>query len=361
MTSSEISITRLFNQKIEATKFSSAKELVASMGAMQAQDYAMSKWAIGSRLVHSTDEMVETALNNGDIIRSHLMRPTWHFVSTDDIYWMNELSAANIKMKFKSRHRELELSEELILKGEKVFENAISEAGNLTREELDTELQKANIKTVKNQLYHLLFCAELDGILCSGKVKDGKQTYDLLSKRVPNRKMFYRDESLAELAKRYFQSHGPATIDDFIWWSGLSVTDARKGLESIKSLFISEIINSKTYWFSDILPGLQPDKTSVHLLPAFDEYLIGYCDRSASLLLTDNPKAVSSNGIFYPVIVLNGQVIGTWKRTSKIEKVIVKTNFFQSPNLHLKSLIEEEANRFGQFLNKKAEINFKVE
>jgi hypothetical protein len=360
MTLMDISGSRLFSQKIEQTGFTSAKELVSWMGAMQAQDYAMSKWAIGSRLVHSTDEMVETALNNGEIIRSHLMRPTWHLVSADDIYWMNDLSATKIRQNFKSRHRDLELSEEMILKSEKVFEKAISKEGNLTRDELDAELQKVNLITVENQLYHLLFCAELDGILCNGAVKNGKQTYDLLSRRVPNRRTLFREESLAELAKRYFQSHGPATIDDFVWWSGLSITDARKGLESIKSGLNSEIINSKTYWFSNTFSDLQPDKTSVHLLPAFDEFIIGYCDRSASLSLTNNPKAVSSNGIFHPIVVVNGQVIGTWKRTSKKELVILSANLFQTPTLSLKSAIEEEANRFGQFLNKRTEINIKT-
>lgn len=354
----EISNTRLSSQKIESTGIASAKELVAWMGAMQAQDYAMSKWAVGSRLVHSTDEMVESALNNGEIIRAHLMRPTWHFVSADDIYWMNDLSAAKIKRNFNSRHRELELSEEMILKSEKVFEKAISNEGNLTRDELDAELLKVDIKTAKNQLYHLLFCAELAGILCSGAVKNGKQTYDLLSKRVPNKKTLSRDESLAELAKRYFQSHGPATIEDFVWWSGLSITDARKGLELVRSGFISETIDSKTYWFPNSCSNAKPNKTLVHLLPAFDEFLIGYRDRSASLSLVNNPKAVSSNGIFYPVIAVDGQVVGTWKRTLKKDKVMVATNFFQSPDQFIKSLIEEEANRFGRFLNKKTAVVF---
>lgn len=360
MTLLEISNARLLNQKIDSTGFTSVKELVSCMGAMQAQDYAMSKWAIGSRLVHSTDELVETALNKGEIIRFHLMRPTWHLVSADDIYWMNDLSASKIKQNFKSRHRDLELSEEMILKSEKVFEKVISTQGNLTRDELDAELQKVKIITVENQLYHLLFCAELDGIICSGAVKNGKLTYDLLRRRVPNKRTLSRDESLAELAKRYFQSHGPATIDDFVWWSGLSVTDARKGLESVKSGFYSETIDSKTYWFSEQFSGLQHDKFLVHLLPAFDEFIIGYCDRSASLSLTDNPKAVSNNGIFHPVIVFNGQVIGTWKRTFKKEVVIVSANLFQSPTQFIISVIEEEANRFGQFLNKKTEINIKT-
>ena len=153
MNLSDISLSRLLSQNIESTRFTSAKELVSWMGAMQAQDYAMAKWAIGTRLVHSTDEMVEEAINKGEIIRSHLMRPTWHLVSSEDIYWMNDLSAAKIRQQFTSRHRELELSEAMILKSEKVFEKALSNGGNLTREELNSELQKVNIKTVENQFF----------------------------------------------------------------------------------------------------------------------------------------------------------------------------------------------------------------
>jgi hypothetical protein len=361
MTFLEISNTRLFSQKIAATEFTSAKEMVGWMGAMQAQDYTMAKWALGTRLLNSTDEMVENAFNKGDIIRTHLMRPTWHFVSADDIYWMNNLSAFKIKSKLKSRHHELELSDSIISKSNTIFEKALLKGENLTREEMAAELERANVKPNNNQLYHLLFCAELDGIVCSGKMKGGKQTYALLSERVPFKRDLTKDESLAELAIRYFTSRCPATIDDFAWWSGLTISDAKNGLELVKSGFISETIDSMLYWFPISFSNAQSDKTSVHLLPAFDEFLISYKNRSASLSLTDNLKAVSSNGVFHPIVVRNGQVIGIWKRTIKKEKVIVEISFFQSPEPSTKSLVEIEAYRFGQFIHKITEVYFQTE
>ena len=357
MTTFEISNTRLINQKIKSTEFTSAKDLVSWMGAMQSQDFTMAKWAIGNRLVHSINEMVETAFNKGEILRSHLMRPTWHFVSADDIYWMNELSAPKIKSLMKTRHQGLELTESVILKSERIFEKALLKGEHLTREEMAGALNKENIKLVSHQLYHLLFLAELDGIICSGKIKEGKQTFALLSERVPHKRMLFRDESLAELARRYFTSRSPVTLADFIWWSGLSITDAKKGFEMVKSTFISETIESKIYWMTHQFSNSINHENSVHLLPAFDEFLISYRDRSASLSLADNPKAVSSNGIFYPVIVVNGQVIGVWKRIFKKDKVRVLTHFFQSPDALTKSLIKEEANRLGRFLNKNTEID----
>jgi hypothetical protein len=358
MTLNDISNIRLNSQKIVATEFKTANQIVNWMGAIQAQDYSMAKWAIGVRLLNPTDEGIETSLDKGEIIRTHLMRPTWHFVSAEDIYWMLELTAPKIKSSLKSRHKELELSESIFSKSNFIIEKALSFGLSLTREELAKEYDKAMINTNGNRLSHLLLRAELDGIVCSGPIKENKQTYALLNERVPCKKVLSRDESLGELAKRYFTSRCPATLQDFIWWSGLSVTEARLALESVKSSFISDTIGSQIYWFTNSFPQTVYDKSSTHLLPAFDEFLISYKDRSASLSLTDNKKNVSDNGIFRPVIVINGQVTGLWKRTIKKNIIIIETDFFLGPDkIHI-DLIEKKANIFGQFLKKEIEVIF---
>ncbi|HNW50645.1 MAG TPA: winged helix DNA-binding domain-containing protein [Prolixibacteraceae bacterium] len=349
----DISNYRVLNQITRFTTCFSADQMVYDLGAMQAQDFAMAKWALGARLPGFTEGAVESAFNEGKIIRTHLMRPTWHLVSADDIYWLNDLTAPKIKSSAKSRHRDLGLTDSLVRNCESIFEKAVSERGHLTREEFAEELSCANLKIESHQLYHLLFIAELDALLCSGRLKNGKQTYALLSERVPNRKTFSRDESLAELAKRYFTSRCPATIDDFIWWSGLSVSDAKRALEMIKSGFVSETIDSKTYWFTEALLCIPMNAPSVFLLPAFDEFLICYKDRSASLSLVDNRKVVSNNGIFYPFILVDGQVAGVWKRTLKNDRVIVAFTFFQKPDLKTKEAIEKEADRYACFLERK--------
>jgi hypothetical protein len=356
---SDIAGLRLINQQIAGTGFGTVKEIVTWMGAMQAQDYAMVKWAIGVRLPDSTEQVIETAIDNREIIRTHLLRPTWHFVSADDIYWMLALTAPRIKASMKSRHQELGLSETVVTQSNDLIEKALGEAKSLTREELIVLLKNAGIATDANRMSHLLARAELDGIVCSGPIKSGKQTYALLEERVPKTKSLMKDEALATLAKKYFASRGPATLQDFVWWSGLSVSDAKHAVELVKSDFISETIASQTYWFTGFnsMPGV--DKDAVYLLPAFDEFIISYKDRSASLPFENHKKTVSDNGIFRPVIVVNGQVMGIWKRALKRDRVIVETELFTQPDKIIVSLIEKSLAQYGHFLEKETEINHK--
>ena len=165
-----------------------------------------------------------------------------------------------------------------------------------------------------------------------------------------------RDEALAELAKRYFTSHVPATIKDFTWWSGLAVTEAKQALDLAQTILLSETIGNERYWFADSFPERKLDNTSTHLLPAFDEFLISYKDRSASLALRHNKKAVSDNGIFRPVIVVNGQVAGIWKPIKNKEKVIIETSFFIKINGSSRMLLKEKVAAYGKYLNKRTEI-----
>jgi len=351
-----ISVQRLFNQQIAESKFSAADEIVGWMGAMQAQDYPMAKWAIGLRLQDSKDQLIEAAINRGDILRTHILRPTWHFVSADDIYWLLELTAPHIFSSLKFRHKFLEISDDILKKSNKLIEKALSTGSHLTREEIAKILAKARIKTDLNRLSHLLLLAELAGITCSGVARGNRTTYALLPKRVPHRKVYPHDESLAKLAQRYFNSRGPARLQDFIWWSGLPAAKAKKALELAKSNFISQTIDSEEYWFSGSIPSHQNDNTSPYFLAAFDEFLIGYKDRSAPLAGISDKKAISNNGIFHPLLVINGQVRGTWKRTIKDDKVLIEIYLFDAHKNKIKNLKWENAERFGYFLNKKTEI-----
>lgn len=356
MTLSEISNIRLKNQKISDASNDDIKNIVYRMGAMQAQEFGMSKWALGIRSLNSTEQLINNAINNGEIIRTHVMRPTWHYVSPEDIYWMLDLTAHRIKNSMRARNRELELTEEVFTKCRNIIEKAFSTKKSITREEFGSEFNRSGINTDNNRLSHILFEFELNKIICSGEIQGTKPTYSLLTEKVPVKKTLNKEESLAELAKRYFTSHGPATIKDFAWWSGLPLGEARKGLETVKNHFVSEDINHKTYWFSDNSLTNVPEYT-FFLLPAFDEFLISYNDRSASLLDVFSKKTISINGMFYPIVVVNGQVCGLWKRTVKKDKVIIETNLFdKSLSKKLKHSINESANKFGSFLNKETEV-----
>jgi hypothetical protein len=356
MNLSDISARRLISQNIARTDFKDAKDIVHWMGAMQAQDYAMAKWAVGVRLPNSTDSAIEAAINKGEILRTHLLRPTLHLVSAENIYWMLELTAPQIKAALRSRQKELEISEAVVTISQGIMEAALRDVPQLSRDEMVDELVRAGIANDDNRAYHLLLMAELDGILCSGAIIDGKQTYALLEKRVPKPKSLSREEALARLAKLYFASHGPATVGDFAWWARLSVGVAKRALEMVKSDLDSQTIDSQTYWFlnSYSLPTIDPEE--VYLLPAFDEFIISYKDRTASLPFENFNKAVSSNGIFRPVIVVNGQVMGIWKRTLKKDCVIVETQFFKQPGKIILSRTEKAAEQYGCFLQKKAEL-----
>jgi hypothetical protein len=356
----EITASRLVSQQIEKTNFKTAEEIVGWMGAMQAQDYSMVKWAVGVRLPNSTDRVIEAAINNGEIIRMHLLRPTWHLVSAKDIYWMLELTAPQIKATLKSRHKELGLSETIITKSNTVIKKALRDGKHLTRNELVAELEKNRIMTNENRASHLLLQAELDGIVCSGATKGKNQTYALLEERVPKTKSLSREKALAKLARQYFASHCPATLQDFIWWSGLSVSDAKQALEIAKSDLFSKKIGSHIYWFTNFSSISKKDAEDVHLLPAFDEFIISYQDRSAALPFEKHNKAVSNNGIFRPVIVVNGQVMGIWKRTIKKDKVIVETEFFNQPSKATINQIEKATEQYGCFLEKETEFVYKL-
>jgi hypothetical protein len=347
---------RQHNQQLSGASFNAVKEVVAHMGAMQAQDYAMSKWAVGVRLPGLTDKSVEKAIDAGEIIRTHVLRPTWHLVSSKDIHWMLALTAPRIKASMNPRLKELGLSDAIIKKSNKIIVKALQGGHHQTRATLVDLLEKSNIRTDNNRSSHLLLCAELDGIVCSGAHKNNKPTYALLSEWVPKKKSLTRDEALAALANTYFTSHAPATLQDFTWWSGLAPGEAKAALEGVQGHFISEKINGEIYWLHNSFKIPKAVNDELHLLPAYDEFLISYKNRSASLPEEHNKKALSVNGIFYPLIVLNGRVEGLWKRTIKKDVAIIQANTFKTPTKKIKTLIHNAAEKYGDFLEKKIQV-----
>jgi hypothetical protein len=353
----DILAIRLFNQQITGNRFQTAKEIVSWMGAMQAQDFPMAKWAIGLRLPDVTDQAIETAFNKGEIIRIHLLRPTWHFVSADDTFWMLELTAPRIKASLKSRQKQLGLTVTILSKSNNIIEKALANGNFLTRNKLKTKFENMKIATDGNRLSHLMMHAEMEGLVCSGPIKGKQQTYALLEERAPKKETFIKEEALGKLAQRYFTSHSPATFRDFVWWSGLTVADARHALELVKDELVSDKIEDQIYWLNSSFSLPQKNLDSIHLLPAFDEYLISYKDRSAMLHFEDHKSKVSFYGVFRPIIVVNGVVAGIWKRTIKKDKVVVETSFFQETQNNQIDLVEKAVKAFGDFLEKETTIN----
>lgn len=354
MNPKEIARLRLVNQLVGSGD-RPAGAVTAAMAALQAQNYNMCLWTIGIRSGLSLAE-VEQAFARGEILRTHLLRPTWHMVSAHDIRWLLSLSAPQIKATMKSRWKELELDEATCVKSTAIIEKALSGGRHQTREQLMQMLEQAGISAEGQRAAHLMVYAELEQVVCSGVPSGKQQTYALLAERAPATKEPDRAEALAELAWRYFSSRGPATLQDFVWWSGLTITDARIGLEAARSRLASERIAGQEYFRKDGMPGTA-NKQPAYLLPAFDELIIAYKDRTATLPHQHFSKAVSNNGIFWPVILYNGQVTGTWKRTLKKDKVVVEPQYFNPPAQTALSAVQRAARQYAGFLGLKAELS----
>lgn len=357
MTHQEISHHRLVSQKLLETNSNSPEEIVRHLGAMQAQDYAMAKWAIGSRC-NATEKEIEEVINSGKIIRTHILRPTWHFVATDDIHWMLDVSGPQVKRIILSETKKYGYDEKEFERINSNIEKILAGNNHLTREEI---VQELNIKKVSGEYYLspvlIMMYAELSGLVCNGKMKGKQITYALLEEKVskPQSKLT-KEEGLGKLAKRYFESHGPATLHDFSWWSGFPPTTVRLAINSIESELNSVEIDNQKYWFGTNFTGLDNFCESVHFLPAFDEILISYKTREVSILLEHQPKAFTNNGIFKPVILENAKVIGTWKRTLKKDHAKIETQFFNETEDHKKSIVFEGIKSFEKYLETKIAI-----
>ncbi len=362
MTNLDIAHRRLHNQLITRPMFEKPDDVVKWLGAVQAQDYAGAKWALGLRMQGVTDDVIEQAFADGSILRTHVMRPTWHFVAPADIRWLLALTAPRVNALNAYYYRKLELDDAVFTCCNAALVKALQGGKQLTRPELVSVLRQEGIVSDDILRFTLIIMhAELDGIICSGARRGKQFTYALLDERVPTTKNLDRDEALAEFARRYFTSHGPATLQDFVWWSGLSAADAKAGLEMVTSQLMHEVIGSQTYWFSASMPSVKDISQTVHLLPNFDEYTVGYTDRSAVFEASDAAKFDARGNVLNHVIVLNGRVVGTWKRTIKKDTVIVTPNFFAPLNEAETRAFVAAANRYGAFLNMSVTITWKVE
>jgi Winged helix DNA-binding domain len=350
MTRSDIARLRLHNQRIAYATIEKPSDVVAWLGAVQAQDYLGALWAVGLRMRNAVEADVERAIADRTIIRTWPMRGTLHFVAAADIRWMLELLtprvAANIRQYLL---REFDLDEGAFARSKDLFARALQGGKQLTRNAMYDVLEAGGV-SASQRGRHILTLLAQDGFICFGAREGKQQTFVLLDEWAPKARRMARDESLAEIAKRYFTGHGPATLQDFAWWSGLTTADATAGLEMAKRFLAQETINGQTYWLASSTPATKDSSPTAYLLPAYDEYTVAYKDRSAVLNPTYTKQANSGNGILYPTIVVDGQVVGTWKRTLKIDSLTVTPSPFAKLKLAETRAIADAANRYGKFL-----------
>jgi hypothetical protein len=275
MNSRDIAHLRLANQRIAGSSFGRPEELVKWMGCVQAQDYGMAKWAVGCRLKEGNEAGIEDAFKKGMILRTHVLRPTWHFVCPEDIGWMLKISAPKIRAMMKRQLHQLGIDHVTLEKSKRILTKVLGLHRRMTRQELTKSFLKEKIATGDSRVGHLLLDAELDALICSAG-RTGKQfAYGLFEERVPKSRVMHKEAAFAELARRYFLSRGPATVQDFAWWSGLTLTNARDGL--------------------------------------------------------DEQFAAACSGGLKPVVIHNGKVAGVWRRAENKDRVVVKATYFASP------------------------------
>jgi hypothetical protein len=357
MISEDIALQRLLHQQVAQPTFAHPSEVVAWLGAVQAQDYLGALWAVGLRTPGATEQTIEQALADRTIVRTWPMRGTIHFVAAADVRWMLELLAPRVVQRTRSRRAGLGLDEQVIAASAKVLTSALQGGKQLARNAIYELLEQANIATDSSRGLHILGHLAHDRLLCFG-ARAGKQpTFALLDEWIPAAKSLPHDEALATLAQRYFTGHGPATIQDFMWWSGLTTKEAKAGLAAIEGQLEHTIIGEQEYYFAPNLPKASADPRDAFLLPPFDEFLVAYRDRSAALDPRYNNLIVpGGNGIFNPIIVIGGRVVGTWKRVFKQNNVVITFSPFEEFSKAQASAIRSAADRYGEFVGKRAVI-----
>lgn len=350
MNRNQITRCRLWNQQIAHARYRTPSEVVAVLGAMQAQDYAGALWAIGLRLPDATQTDVERAIANRTIIRTWPMRGTLHFVAAADVRWLLELLGSRAAAGRAGRLRQLELDGATLARSGDVIVRALEGGRQRSRSAIFADLEAAGIAVAGQRGYHILGHWAQHGLICFGVHEDKQPTFVLLAEWAPQAPSLARDEALAELAARYFTSHGPATLQDFVAWSGLTLTDARAGI-SLAAQLIREESGGVAYWMAQTLPAPSPAPSEVYLLPGFDEYMLGYRDRSAALDPQHAPKITpGSNGVFQPTVVVEGQVAGVWKRTLKKASVRIDVAPFALWGDDTAAGIAAAAARYGHFI-----------
>ena len=373
-----LALARLRNQRLTGPALASPSDVVRWLGAVQSQDYAGACWGISLRCGGLTAASFTQAFNAGHILRTHVMRPTWHFVTPEDIRWLQALTSPRVHAANAFAYRFAELDDTTFRRAERLITRALQGGKARTRRELAAGLEKSGVPAAGLRLACIVMRAELNALICSGPIVGKEHTYMLLEERVPAAPVLKRDEALALLARRYFASHGPASVHDFSWWSGLTVADARAGLETVKSSLESSEIDGRSYWgppegHSRAGRGSRATQNApapsrraaplVHLLPNYDEHVVAYRDHSHSFdpatrevgrTRGSDRRPPGDRGPGEPLalhlIARDGLVVGRWRRTFERNQAVITTQLLTPLRPRETKALEQAAAKFGRFL-----------
>ena len=352
-----LALLRLRSQRLSGPA-GTPEEAVGWMGAIQSQEYGLAKWSIGQRTVAVTDATLDALVAEGRILRTHILRPTWHFVLPADIRWMMALTGPRVEAKTRLRQQSLGLDDGTMSRALDIIRDGLAGGRRLTRRQIGALLAEQGIHADAGRLAYVLMQAELDLVVCSGGLEGKQQTYALLDELVPAAEPVPRDEALAELVRRYFTSHGPSTIADFTWWSGLTVADTRRGLEMCGSELEQLDLDGTTYWLGRAATDGRPDPSpAVHLVQTFDEYVVGY-QRTRSVMDVaglSGPGTWNPNSFSNPALI-GGQMAGGWRRTTRNGVLSIEFEPMRTLNGAEQDALQDAVQAHGRFLEMPAQL-----
>jgi hypothetical protein len=333
-------------QRLTGEPFATPVEAVARSGAVQAQEHAEALWSLGMRVREGTAAGVQAACDRGDIVRTHVMRPTWHFVAAADLRWLLRLTAGRVRAREAGRLRELGLDAGTLARADETLARTVADGEPRTRAELARALAAAGIDPAGQRIAHIVMNAELGAVICSGPRRGSQHTYVGLDRsgRVPDAPARSREADVAELAERYFTSHGPATLRDFAWWSGLTVADGRAGVEATGERLVSETADDGTRWITAAGGAAAPRSGDALLLGTYDELLVAYRDLR-SVGVDGRPSTKLSRR----PVVIDGRTVGAWTRRSTPRTVTLEVALHRPPSRAQRAALDAAAERFGAF------------
>jgi len=356
MTEAEIAVRRLVSHRLASEQLKTPAEAAAWMGALQAQDYGASLRATGVRVLGATEATIEAALDSGEVVRTWPMRGTLHLMAPNDVRWMLELTAPRAIQKAAGRARELEVDGETVTQGRRVLERVLAGSAQLTRAEVLAQMASGGIATDGQRGMHLLSRLAQEGAVCVGPRRGKEPTFVLVDEWIAPAVSKTREEGLQEIATRYFRSHGPATVHDLAWWTGLTVSDCREAVELAKDKLEADVFGGRTYLSGPATPSGRSPR--VWLLAGFDEYVIGYGDRDPVLERAFAERVVpGKNGVFLATVIVDGVVAGTWrKKVTRGELVVTMDWFGDGPGV-VREEVDRAVREYGAFVGMAARLS----
>lgn len=345
----EIAHRRLHAQRLVGPPLPDPVSVVRHFGAMQAQEYAVAKWSVAQRTTGVDDAAMQKLIDDGSILRTHVLRPTWHFVAAEDLGWLQALTGPRVQVFNRYYNRQHGLDDEVAARTNKLIAGALRGGNHLTRVEVGEVLAAGGFPATGNKLAYVVMRAELDGVVANGAMRGRQHTYALVEERVAAARALDPDAALAELTLRYFTAHGPATVRDFAWWSSLTATQIKRGLDLVGDALACDVVEGRTVWFR---PGAAPPpRPSALLLQGYDEYVVAFSDTKFAFNLgggSPAPGRYPENSMMHPIAV-DSQLVGFWRRTVKGRGLALELDLFGRITAAQRRALDKEIERYGAY------------